>query len=429
MSLLEIENIDVYYGDVQVIFGLSLKVENGSVVSIIGTNGAGKSTTLKTISSLLIPKKGQITFNGDIISILKSNEVVEKGVIHIPEGRRLFPFMTIMENLQVGAFPKRAQGKEDENLRLVFALFPLLSERSNKLANTLSGGEQQMLAIGRALMSNPLLIRWRKKMAEQTERLLKRRAANVPKGVFNITPLFVKRAHGAVLVDVDGKEYIDFAGGIGVENVGHCADAVVRAIKDQADAYIHTCFHVVMYEPYVELAEKLNKITPGDFDKMTMFANSGAEAVENGVKIARYWTERPAIIALDYAFHGRTMMAMSLTGKIMPYKYKFGPFAPEVYRIPAPYCYRCPFNLQYPSCALACAEYLEDYFISTVAADSVAAIIIEPVIGEGGFIVPPNGYLKRVKEICGKYGRYRVEWGEQARCMRASIMGWLAISR
>ena len=241
-------------------------------------------------------------------------------------------------------------------------------------------------------------------MAEQTEKLLKRRAANVPKAVFNVTPLFVKRAHGAVLVDVDGKEYIDFAGGIGVENVGHCADAVVRAIKDQADAYIHTCFHVVMYEPYIELAEKLNKITPGDFDKMTMFANSGAEAVENGVKIARYWTERPAIIALDYAFHGRTMMAMSLTGKIMPYKYKFGPFAPEVYRIPAPYCYRCAFNLQYPSCALACAEYLEDYFISTVAADSVAAIIIEPVIGEGGFIVPPNGYLKRVKEICEKYG-------------------------
>ena len=158
MSLLEIENIDVYYGDVQVIFGLFLKVENGSVVSIIGSNGAGKSTTLKTISGLLVPKKGEITFNGDVVSTLKSNEVVEKGVIHIPEGRRLFPLMTIMENLQVGAFPKRAQGKEDENLRLVFALFPLLSERSNQLANTLSGGEQQMLAIGRALMSNPLLL-------------------------------------------------------------------------------------------------------------------------------------------------------------------------------------------------------------------------------------------------------------------------------
>jgi len=241
-------------------------------------------------------------------------------------------------------------------------------------------------------------------MGEKTEKLLQRRAANVPRGVFNVTPLFVERAHGAMLVDVDGKSYIDFAGGIGVENVGHCADAVVAAIKKQADEYIHTCFHVVMYEPYIALAEKLNKITPGDFDKMTMLANSGAEAVENGVKIARYWTERPAVIALDYAFHGRTLMAMSLTSKIMPYKYKFGPFAPEVYRIPAPYCYRCAFNLQYPSCGLACAEYLEDYFISTVAADSVAAIIIEPVIGEGGFIVPPEGYLKRVKEICGKHG-------------------------
>lgn len=158
MSLLEIENIDVYYGDVQVIFGLSLKVENGSVVSIIGSNGAGKSTTLKTISGLLVPKKGEITFNEDVVSTLKSNEVVEKGVIHIPEGRRLFPLMTIMENLQVGAFPKRAQGKEDETLSLVFKLFPVLSERSNQLASTLSGGEQQMLAIGRALMSNPLLL-------------------------------------------------------------------------------------------------------------------------------------------------------------------------------------------------------------------------------------------------------------------------------
>jgi 4-aminobutyrate aminotransferase / (S)-3-amino-2-methylpropionate transaminase / 5-aminovalerate transaminase len=241
-------------------------------------------------------------------------------------------------------------------------------------------------------------------MGETTDKLLRRRAANVPKGVFSVTPLFVKRARGAVLVDVDGKEYIDFAGGIGVENVGHCADAVVRAIKKQADEYIHTCFHVLMYEPYIELAEKLNAITPGDFDKMTMFSNSGAEAVENGVKIAKYWTERPAIIALDCAFHGRTLMGMSLTSKIMPYKYKFGPFAPEIYRIPAPYCYRCTLNLQYPSCALACAAYLEDFFISTVAADSVAAIIVEPVIGEGGFIVPPKGYLKKVKEICEKHG-------------------------
>ena len=158
MSLLEIKNIDVYYGDVQIIFGLSIKVEDGSIVSIIGSNGAGKSTTLKTISGLLTPMKGQITFDGDVISTLKSNHVVEKGVIHIPEGRRLFPFMTVLENLQIGAFPKRAQGKEEEILGVVFSLFPVLSERGSQMASTLSGGEQQMLAIGRALMSNPLLL-------------------------------------------------------------------------------------------------------------------------------------------------------------------------------------------------------------------------------------------------------------------------------
>jgi branched-chain amino acid transport system ATP-binding protein len=158
MSLLELNRVDVYYGDVQIIFGLSLEVGAGSIVSIIGSNGAGKSTTLKTISGLLIPKQGEIRFNGDPISTLKSNEIVERGVIHIPEGRRLFPLMTIEENLKIGAFPKRAQAKQYDSLRQVFTMFPVLSERSNQLASTLSGGEQQMLAIGRALMSDPLLL-------------------------------------------------------------------------------------------------------------------------------------------------------------------------------------------------------------------------------------------------------------------------------
>jgi branched-chain amino acid transport system ATP-binding protein len=158
MSLLEIKNIDVYYGDVQIIFGLSLNVGDGSIVSIIGSNGAGKSTTLKAISGLLSPEKGEISFNGELISVLKSNHIVEKGVIHIPEGRRLFPLMTVMENLQIGAFPKRAQGKGDDSLALVYSLFPVLAERRDQMASTLSGGEQQMLAIGRALMSNPLLL-------------------------------------------------------------------------------------------------------------------------------------------------------------------------------------------------------------------------------------------------------------------------------
>jgi len=230
------------------------------------------------------------------------------------------------------------------------------------------------------------------------------RQEHVPRGPFNITPIFVKNAKGAVIEDVEGKEYIDFAGGIGVENVGHCAEQVVAAIKEQAEQYIHTCFHVVMYEPYIELAKRLNEVTPGDFPKKTMFVNSGAEAVENAVKIARYATKRQAIIAFTNAFHGRTYMAMTLTSQSQPYKIGFGPFCPEVYRMPYPYCYRCPFGLEYPDCEIHCADYLEDFFIGHVAADSVAAIIAEPIQGEGGFIVPPPGYFKKIKAICEKHG-------------------------
>jgi len=238
----------------------------------------------------------------------------------------------------------------------------------------------------------------------RNDELNKVRDKHVPRGVFNTLPLFVEEAGGAIIKDVDGKEYIDFAGGIGVENVGHCTQKVVDAIKNQAEKYIHTCFHVVMYEPYVDLARKLNEVTPGDFPKMTMFANSGVEAVENAVKIARYYTKRPAIIAFENAFHGRTLLGMTLTSKVKPYKWGFGPFAPEVYRMPFAYCYRCPFGKTYPSCNLRCAEALNDFFINQVAADQVAAIIAEPVQGEGGFIVPPKDYFKRVKEICEENG-------------------------
>jgi 4-aminobutyrate aminotransferase/(S)-3-amino-2-methylpropionate transaminase len=234
--------------------------------------------------------------------------------------------------------------------------------------------------------------------------LMALREQHVPRGPFNVTPIFVKRAKGAIIEDVEGKEYIDFAGGIAVENLGHCAERVVSAIKEQAEQFIHTCFHVIMYEPYVELAKKLNEITPGDFPKKTFFVNSGAEAVENGVKIARYVTKRPAIIAFQNAFHGRTYMAMTLTSQIKPYKWGFGPFCPEVYRMPYAYCYRCPFGLEFPSCQIHCADYLEDFFINTVAADAVAALIAEPVQGEGGFIAPPQGYFKKVKSICEKNG-------------------------
>jgi 4-aminobutyrate aminotransferase/(S)-3-amino-2-methylpropionate transaminase len=230
------------------------------------------------------------------------------------------------------------------------------------------------------------------------------RQEHVPRGPFNITPIFVKRTKGAIIEDVEGREYIDFAGGIGVENVGHCAEQVVSAIKEQAEQFIHTCFHVAMYEPYVELARRMNEITPGDFPKKTFFVNSGAEAVENGVKIARYATKRHAIIAFQNAFHGRTYMAMTLTSQIQPYKWGFGPFCPEVYRMPFAYCYRCPFGLKYPACEIYCAGYLEEFFMNTVAADAVAALIVEPVQGEGGFIVPPPEYFKRIKAICENHG-------------------------
>ena len=236
------------------------------------------------------------------------------------------------------------------------------------------------------------------------QELMALRQKHVPPGPFNITPIFVKKAKGAIIEDVEGKHYIDFAGGIGVENVGHCAEQVVSAIKEQAEQFIHTCFHVAMYEPYIELARRMNEITPGDFAKKTMFVNSGAEAVENGVKIARYATKRPAIIAFQNAFHGRTYMAMTLTSQVKPYKWGFGPFCPEVYRMPFAYCYRCPFGLRYPACGIYCADYLEEFFIGNVAADAVAALIVEPVQGEGGFIVPPAEYFKKIKAICENHG-------------------------
>jgi 4-aminobutyrate aminotransferase/(S)-3-amino-2-methylpropionate transaminase len=240
-------------------------------------------------------------------------------------------------------------------------------------------------------------------MTSRNEELLKLRNKHVPQGPFNITTAFIKEARGAVMIDVDGRELIDFAGGIGVNNVGHCHPKVVAAIKDQAEKYIHTCFHVAMYEPYVELAVRLNELAPGDFPKMTMFANSGAEAVENAVKVARYFKKRPAIICFESSFHGRTYMAMSLTSKIKPYKLGFEPFVPEIYRIPFAYCYRCSFGLKYPGCETACADYLEDYFIGNVAAESTAAVIAEPIAGEGGFITPPPEYFPKLKAICDKY--------------------------
>lgn len=234
--------------------------------------------------------------------------------------------------------------------------------------------------------------------------LLERKKAVVARGISNTLPVFIDEAKGAVMKDVDGNYFIDFYGGIGVQNAGHCAEPVIKAIKEQADKLIHSCFMTCAYEPYVTLAEKLTALAPGQCTKKAMFVNSGAEAVENAVKIARYSTKRTGIIAFECGFHGRTLMTMSLTSKVKPYKLGFGPFAPEVYKIPAAYCYRCPYQSTYPECGLHCLERIERFFIAEASPENIAAMIIEPVQGEGGFLVPPPEFLPGLKAICEKYG-------------------------
>jgi 4-aminobutyrate aminotransferase/(S)-3-amino-2-methylpropionate transaminase len=231
-----------------------------------------------------------------------------------------------------------------------------------------------------------------------------RREAAVPRGLSHGTPIYVQKAQDAVLEDVDGNRYIDFAGGIGCLNVGHRQEPVVSAIREQLDSFLHTCVQVTPYENYIRLAERVNQVTPGKYPKKTLFVNSGAEAVENAVKIARAHTGRSGIIAFEDAFHGRTMMTLALTSKTHPYKAGFAPFPSDVYRIPYAYCYRCSYSLTYPSCKVFCARHLEDTFKRVVASEDVAAVIAEPVLGEGGFVVPPPEFFATLIEICHKHG-------------------------
>jgi 4-aminobutyrate aminotransferase / (S)-3-amino-2-methylpropionate transaminase / 5-aminovalerate transaminase len=239
----------------------------------------------------------------------------------------------------------------------------------------------------------------------KSRELMARRHNAVSSGLGIATPIFAKEAKGALLTDVDGNTFIDFGGGIGVLNVGHTHPRVVEAVKKQAERFLHTCFYVTEYEPYVELAEKLNALVPGDSEKRSFFVNSGAEAVENAVKIARSYTGRPSVIAFENAFHGRTLLAMTLTSKTDPYKKHFAPFAPEVYRVPAPYPYRCPASKDCSGgCQGDCFNAVEKAFVSYVHPESVAAIIVEPVSGEGGFIPFPDFYLRRLRELCDEHG-------------------------
>ncbi len=234
-------------------------------------------------------------------------------------------------------------------------------------------------------------------MESRNQALWQARERFVPRGVAQAHPVFVARAQGVRLWDVDGREYLDFAGGIGVMNVGHGHPRVLQAVRAQLERFTHVCFQVTPYEPYVRLAERLALMTPGDFPKKTLFLTTGAEAVENAVKIARAYTNRPAVVALTHSFHGRTLLGMSLTGKASYYKQNFGPFAPEVYHAPAPYPYRGVSEAQ-------ALEGLEELFRTQVDPERVAAVILEPVLGEGGFIPLSPEYLRAVRRLTAAHG-------------------------
>ena len=236
-----------------------------------------------------------------------------------------------------------------------------------------------------------------------TAGLLARRAAAIPRGPFNVHPLVAARAQGARLWDVDGREYLDFCGGIGVLNVGHNHPRVVEAVKRQADLLLHSCWHVAMYEPFVELAERLNMLVPCPAPRKTTFFNSGAEAGENAVKIARSATGRPAVVCFERGFHGRTLLAMTMTGKVRPYTAGFGPFAPEIYRLPVQPFF-APGDTASDMVERGVDEALSRLFSYHVEPEAVACIIMEPVLGEGGFYPAHPAAAQRLQRICRDHG-------------------------
>jgi len=232
--------------------------------------------------------------------------------------------------------------------------------------------------------------------------LQQRKLAAVSAGVGVGLPVYVERAGGGILVDVDGNQLIDFGSGIAVTTVGNASPKVVERVREQVADFTHTCFMVTPYEEYVQVAELLNELTPGDGEKRTALFNSGAEAVENAVKIARSFTGRPAVVAFDHAYHGRTNLTMALTAKNMPYKHRFGPFANEIYRVPMAYPFRWPTGPE--NCADEAFEAFVSQVHTQVGEENTAAVILEPIQGEGGFIVPAPGFVKRVADWCAEHG-------------------------
>jgi len=229
-----------------------------------------------------------------------------------------------------------------------------------------------------------------------------RRNDAVSAGLGMAMPVIVKRAHDAIIEDIDGNRIIDFGAGIGVVNVGNSAPRVVKAVQDAVANFTHTNFTTVPYFEYIEVCEALNRLTPGSFKKKSILQNSGAEAVENAIKIARHYTKRAAVVVFEHAYHGRTNLTMALTAKNIPYKDGFGPFASEIYRMPLPYRFRWDGNPD--TIAQDALDTVTQKIEKEIGADRVAAILIEPVIGEGGFIVPPEGFMPGLQEFATKHG-------------------------
>jgi 4-aminobutyrate aminotransferase/(S)-3-amino-2-methylpropionate transaminase len=239
----------------------------------------------------------------------------------------------------------------------------------------------------------------------KSQALIDRKAGAVSRGVGTTMPVYAARAGGGIVEDVDGNRLIDLGSGIAVTTIGNAAPRVIEAVQRQVADFTHTCFMVTPYEGYVAVAEALNRLTPGDEDKRSALFNSGSEAVENAVKIARSYTGRSAVVSFDHAYHGRTNLTMALTAKVMPYKHGFGPFAPEIYRAPLSYPFRdAEFGKELATDGALAARRAIDVIDKQVGADNLAAVIIEPIQGEGGFIVPADGFLPTLLDWCRSHG-------------------------
>lgn len=235
-----------------------------------------------------------------------------------------------------------------------------------------------------------------------TEELQEKRNKYVPRGVSNGNLNIADYASGATITDMDGKKWIDFAGAIGVLNVGHTHPKITEAVKNQVNKFLHAGFNVMMYEGYIRLAEKLCQVSPGNFEKQAILFNTGAEAIENAVKIARRYTNRQAVVSFTRGFHGRTNLTMGMTSKVKPYKFGFGPFAPEVYQAPFPHMYEKPDQLSDGAFIDEKIEEFKDFFTSLVAPETVSCMVMEPVQGEGGFNIVPKKFIQFVNDFCKK---------------------------